>query len=590
MTTTCLVEELKKLKVSSKEAVENLDAFSDFKTYMHIKRDVEDELYKILKAASASFLPQLIFVCGGVGDGKSHLMSYMKNRHLDIIKHFDLHNDATESFNPQKTSIDTLSDVLAPFSDEELRKGHSKKMILAINLGALNNFIDSEYHSSFQQLREFVEKNRILENEIVDNAFQEDRSFQFINFSDFRLYSLTEEGPKSAYMEQVFAKITQPHLDNPFYEAYQTSCGTCPVSSTCPIRANYAFLQDPTTQDSISQALIEGMVKHRLIISTRSLLNFIYDILVSSELDQLPSSKLPSFIENLTRTMYLNHITPSLFFDHKDLSNINEVMHYLDPIRLRTEKMDEIYISLHTRDKIRELLKDVLDKGHYPYFRNLITKSEENFYSHSEIGFQHEDLTKLFFRLSHFQQRKDLIDLRDILYSTYMTYLFLWNSGRKSQLRVLYTQIKEAIYLWNGEADSDQINLFLGKNQLRYKLTQSLELSSYVTDLVERGGDHLNKFSPTLQLKFKTTNEQIYRVDVDFSLYSLLMNIRNGFRPNKKDKANFINFVEFMGKILSSGVRGNELMFQEQMGEKLVKYKLTYDENFGEYNFARISS
>lgn len=48
----CFIQELSKLKESSKEAVEGLNKFSQFKTYMHVNRDVQDELQQIiLKAA-----------------------------------------------------------------------------------------------------------------------------------------------------------------------------------------------------------------------------------------------------------------------------------------------------------------------------------------------------------------------------------------------------------------------------------------------------------------------------------------------------------------------------------------------------------
>ena len=48
MNNNCLIDELKKLKESSKEAVENITNFSEFKKYMHVKRNVQDELFNII--------------------------------------------------------------------------------------------------------------------------------------------------------------------------------------------------------------------------------------------------------------------------------------------------------------------------------------------------------------------------------------------------------------------------------------------------------------------------------------------------------------------------------------------------------------
>ena len=116
---------------------------------------------QILKAAKENSA-QLILVCGSVGDGKSHIISYFKNKYPDVMSNFTLHNDATESLEPNKTSMDTLNDVLDNFSDEKIGTS-TEKLILAINLGTLNNFIDSEYGKRFTVLQRYVEGKKILE-------------------------------------------------------------------------------------------------------------------------------------------------------------------------------------------------------------------------------------------------------------------------------------------------------------------------------------------------------------------------------------------------------------------------------------------
>ena len=117
---TCLINELEKLKESSREAVEGLNKFTDFKKYMHVDRNAQRELEDIILEASKQENSQLILVCGSVGDGKSHIISYFKNKYPDIISKFTLHNDATESLEPNKTSMDTLNDLLENFTDEKI--------------------------------------------------------------------------------------------------------------------------------------------------------------------------------------------------------------------------------------------------------------------------------------------------------------------------------------------------------------------------------------------------------------------------------------------------------------------------------------
>ena len=110
----CLIDTLKVLRGSSKEAVENINVFQPFKKYMHIKRNIQDELMNIIQQTNMSTHKQLILVCGSVGDGKSHILSYLKHE-MKVLEQFYLHNDATESISPDMTSIETLDKVLNEF-------------------------------------------------------------------------------------------------------------------------------------------------------------------------------------------------------------------------------------------------------------------------------------------------------------------------------------------------------------------------------------------------------------------------------------------------------------------------------------------
>ena len=73
-----LLAELSKLKESSQEAIENPNEFSSFKDYLHVERTIQNDMMSALTAAAGQNTSQLIFLCGSVGDGKSHLLSYVK--------------------------------------------------------------------------------------------------------------------------------------------------------------------------------------------------------------------------------------------------------------------------------------------------------------------------------------------------------------------------------------------------------------------------------------------------------------------------------------------------------------------------------
>ena len=139
------VIQLSRLRKLSADSVENTSTFVPFKKYLHVERPVETELRELLKKVNASQKKCLVLLCGSAGDGKSHLISYLKNVDEEgLINDYELYNDATESSEPKLTSIDTLAEKLAPFNDDSCLDNKSEKMIIAINLGTLNNFIESE--------------------------------------------------------------------------------------------------------------------------------------------------------------------------------------------------------------------------------------------------------------------------------------------------------------------------------------------------------------------------------------------------------------------------------------------------------------
>ena len=48
--------------------------------YMHVERTIQLELEKLLIDVKKDGKPSLILLCGSVGDGKSHLLAFMKEK------------------------------------------------------------------------------------------------------------------------------------------------------------------------------------------------------------------------------------------------------------------------------------------------------------------------------------------------------------------------------------------------------------------------------------------------------------------------------------------------------------------------------
>ena len=579
----CLIEELSKLKESSREAVEGLNVFTEFKKYMHVDRNAQRELEEIILEANKQDNAQLILVCGSVGDGKSHIISYFKNKYPDVMKNFILHNDATESLEPNKTSMDTLNELLEDFTDDKIDSSN-RKIILAINLGTLNNFIDSKYGEKFNKLRGFVNDKKILEKSIEDNSFDFDSNIQFVNFSDYSLYTLKDGKVESEYIKSLLKKITDKSEINIFYQSYQNNCTNCKNKDKCPIKSNYELLSEEKTQDAIVDLLVQCIIKNKIIISTRALLNFIYDLLIARAYIDVHSPMFKNDIGRLKNEEYINSLTPNLIFDHEELSFIFKALNTLDPLNVRNKEVDDFIIKFNNSVELMNFFDEYID---YP--KGYIGKLNSINFDDKVDKRIKKELLKLFIRSYYLCGKRDIFNLKDEVYEEFIRYVYYWNKGDKSKLKGIYSDIKQGILKWNGEADKNQINIFIGKNQIKYKVSEALELKADTTNLPSNKESRLDKFLTTIEIKYKGEGlDESCGIDIDYPLYELLIRVGKGYRPNKKDKNHFIKFIEFMNKIESAGSQKSQLTFTEKNRDENKKFRLEYDDEFEIYRFVEI--
>lgn len=184
------IKKFNKLKKSSSDSIDNILSFDDFRKYMHVIRATEIDLKSILSAVNSSNKKTLILLCGSAGDVKSHLLSYLKNSDSDhLLDGYKVFNDATESNAPNKTAVQTLYKRLEDFNDDNISTPGSNA-IIAINLGVLSNFIESEYASNFSFLKEYVRNSNIMTSEITNTTYVDNSNFQHISFSDYHMFSM----------------------------------------------------------------------------------------------------------------------------------------------------------------------------------------------------------------------------------------------------------------------------------------------------------------------------------------------------------------------------------------------------------------
>ena len=574
----CFVSMLSRLRESSKEAVVSSDAdFNDpYTMYMHVDRPVQDRFLSILNETYNSEQSELILLCGSVGDGKSHMLSYCKSMYPDKMDKFYVHNDSTASLYVDKPASYTLKQVLEDFSDDRIEKSNGK-VILAINLGTLSNFLEADENNKFGKLKSYVENSGILNEKIDDKG---ENHFHCVNFADYHLYELTSKGVVSSYIQGILNKITDKNEINPFYNDFCQTCEKCQSKDLCPIKVNYELISDKKIQNGIISTLVETIVKNKLIVSTRTLLNMIYEVLVDERNWTCGSLEPRKEPERLTSLSYCKSLLPNVLFEKRESSEVLDAVESIDPMQIRNENIDDFFVFYINSNNVLQLFKNNLPD----YSRQIERLSYIDFSDRSTYALKVEIL-KLFVRTCWLTGiRRDLLP-EDKTYEEYMKALYAWNIGNYMELKNIYNVVEKGILAWNGQVtDQNEMQVLIKNKKSKYHLIQKIQIRKKVDDLPKQEPGILSMFRDEMRLKYRYSRNLETELDVDYSLYKLLKMVINGYIPNMNDKRVNVKCVEFINIISQGGSKREELYIRDLSQKVPKEYKLTFDDIFG-YSF-----
>ena len=117
------------LSQHSVDSVQNGKSFTEWDEYMHVDRPIEDKLYVKMDEIDAAG-GGIVLLVGSAGDGKSHLLSRI--RQMSDWGDSSFYNDATASSSPKKTAIDTLKEALTDYKDANLYKQNTKRLLIQL--------------------------------------------------------------------------------------------------------------------------------------------------------------------------------------------------------------------------------------------------------------------------------------------------------------------------------------------------------------------------------------------------------------------------------------------------------------------------
>jgi len=557
-----LLRELSRLKDSSQEAIENASQFSTFKDYMHVDRKIQLDLERILSSKDSN-MGNLILLCGSVGDGKSHLLAYLKEKRPDLIKNFTIYNDATESFSPNKDSMETLEEILSNFSDEKIDTS-AEKIILAINMGVLHNFIYRNHTKyTYDKLKMFIVKSELFSNNITASFSL--GNFDLLSFGDYHSYELTVNGPTSKFYSSLIDKVFRSSTSNPFYLALKEDEDR---HINTIVHENYKFMQNSFVQQQIVQLIIQSIVIKKLVISARAFLNFLADILIP---DDVVNKKLLNEFEVFDQSL------PNLLFNRRERSAILEAVNQLDPINYRSVYTDQLAVNLNTLSNWKPIINAYIqDEVSKKWLDPIIT--DNNLINHSFNMF-----FEFFIRLNYLVNKEFSPAINNSSYKDYLNNLYFFNIGDLSHIRNVYEEIKATIFKWKGSPKRDYV--YLNNPSEKFRLSQKLNLSPTLEHLPKRDEEAIDTFKSSIVLGYKNggNSYNIY-LEIDYPLYQLIRKVQNGYRPNKKDTEDGIKFVEFIEKIFKFGDKKNEILVHFSQDNRFYNVKR---DDFGAFVFER---
>lgn len=558
-----LLRELRKLKDSSREAIENANTFSKYKKYLHVERRVQKDLENRLSQKLES-RANLILLCGSVGDGKSHLLAYLKENKPELLEGYQIFNDATESFSPSKDAMETLQEILIDFSDERIDQTN-KKVVLAINMGILHNFITIiREDCTYARLEKFIEESGLFSSTKVTACYSNNQ-FDLISFSDYHPYELTHKGVESQFFSTIFERIFSSEETNPFNRAYQLDLSR---NYRTMMHENYRFLQNPFIQKQLVQLVTEAIIKYKLVISARAFLNFISDLVI-------PDYQTPfDFMDIFER---MEQAVPSLLFKRRERSFILKAIYELDPIHMRTSNTDNLIIKLNTSSDWSKISDEYILDEVAKEWMELFRDSDGGVFTHSSFALSSEFII----RLAFLTNEDFASQTKSECFHKYLKTLYAINTGERNGLRTLYEEVKEVIHKWKDSPTKDYV--YISKPTDAIRIAQKLNLSPDLSHIDNIRKEKLETFKATLMVAYRF-GDQIIRLEIDYTLYELLQKVLDGYCPNKKNEEDAIKFVEFIEKLMQFGDKNKELLIHFPQDSKL--YKL-YKDDFSAFVFEK---
>lgn len=517
----------KQLSHGSFGAVQNGSQLSELAAYLNVDRLIEVNLKRHMDSIKENG-GGLVLLIGNAGDGKSHIISKLKS--TNEYNDFEFYNDATASCSPNMSSIDTLKMALRNYDDQHIMST-SRKTLLAINLGKLNDFVDDENFSEIGKLAKQVLSDH------YENVQQKDY-LRFVSFSNQQNFELNQDDSdypvESQFISEILNKITTVDANNPFYIAYKETKEDTHYGSSHPEVMNFEMLSLPDVKKTIVMLIIECMVRYHLIFTPRDFFDFISSIVVSP------------FTEKYNEGRHLfESLLPTLIFSGKT-SKIQCVVNQLDPLRVSSLGHNKALAVLFTAFKLHD---DTLDKNKLSGLYDIL-KDKINFY-YKNHGKDTERISKFIFRVQHLLEYHSESDV----YCQFLKNLSLFNSfdSRDDVILELEEKVDMCIPRHYGAYTQVSDLIPLNIQGSKYRLFARIDKSMSSVD-VPYVGESKNEFLLYIPMKWEVKGNPV-DLKMDYQLYEYICSLEKGKLPITYESELNMEFSRFIRELIkySSG-------------------------------------
>ncbi|BBB31486.1 DNA phosphorothioation-dependent restriction protein DptF [Neptunomonas japonica] len=489
------------------------------KNYLYVETEIEVVFKQELNDIQEN---DVIFLCGSSGDGKSEILTRYSEKHEKLV---DFHLDATHSFDPSHTAIDTLNDRFTK------QKTSRRPLVIGINIGMLANFEreGADEHCTVKAaIKQFL------------NTQESSDRFTFLDFEAFPKFKIEGTEVSSAFFNALLDRVVRDDQGNKFRDCFNQALA---LNQDKKLIANVLLLRDRSVQKVVVELLLNARIRQDQFVTARMLLDFIYCILTGS----------------------------GYLFDNLFKGGDNELLKAMvafDPSVIRNRDIDRFILNrtLDIEDTEYQLFIDEIEAKYSVIGTLQASSAIRLFYLLKQTGIEHNYHKKF---KSSFHEKGELL-YREI-WALHRNYA--GDKEDKIKLRRFYDDVVFAAI----ELYANRNAPYLSKDEFYLSSHGSCDLASEIELSVNHEAIEgaACKDIHAFYLHFSVNDKKLEPLPVNVNLLTLMLDVVEGYRPNKHDKNSVVLLDELVSHITSL-VSNTEVLYLYRDGQR-VKVKAHTD-------------